>query len=1376
MVTLRKLLAVLCLLFPVLIQAQTRNVCFEGNTYYGFNLGAVDVDDAKKADMDNDGNQDFVIASKLFSQVVVMKGDYAGGFTYQDLTPQNLGFNFPASLATGKFGRDTLNDLAIGNVGNLKILLLKNNGGLNFSLYDSIDLGGITPTSLESGDFNGDGFTDLIVASSDSNRIMVFNGDALGHFTLAYNIPAATGPGRMCVADMNNDGHPDILIPLVINAVRVLYYDFTNHVYNANDYACTFSPSFVCAADINHDGQLDIVAGSQAGGNSGTYYTLAPYFNQWTTLNVQSVTGALAAGDVNNDGYTDLVDNYSTYLNNRAGGLTFASSASLTEYTMNFAFVYDANHDGRPDIIYFSSASDPFMISLWGLGNGQFDGPSEPDGQTGYGTLIGSTNVTADGPQSLVVMITDGYGTYIATRTALGNGQFSAPADVTGYLAAYPATVTPVAYKDINNDGIKDLILSYSNFDISAGSEMVWYGTQSGFVQKANVSTTAFYRAPGTAQAVGDFNGDTYNDIIAPVGGTDLTVFANNHGNSYVLDTSNIPLLTPLLAADFNADGRSDVVTVSNVTNNILVYTDSAGYRFNKPDTIKLFTAPSWAVSADLNRDGRNDMLLFDHQQTGTIYLFYSNPAGSPTFLPYDTILLTNAWPEYVYVADINGDSLTDIILISQQSTMNETSMSVMLRQPNGKYAPPVYYSCGDGTALFADLNNDGVMDVMTVGDWFTYRTGRKDGTFDSAMVYSTGIRASYPLTPLLMDVNNDHKPDLVTQDPLAYYLVEILNMSAPFYLDTVNYCQYSSIGLNAGFGDQYLWNNDSVTEFTLYGHQGPAWITISNDGGCVSSDTFFARELPAPVKPIISNVPQRYLCGNTTFQLSVDSSYRNASWWPGSVSSYQYTVRDSGTFYVEVTGSNGCTIQSDPVHVTKVFAPVLNISNNPLVCYPADVKFFVTNGPYDTLMWNGQTTTDTLNITDSSAVWVNATSYGCSLASDTVHVAVYQAPPVQFNLPLNDTICQGQMLNLQVTNFAAYDSILWSNHLRSSSITADTTNAFSVFAAKYGCSVHSDTLYVNEKLIPTPVISNPYLTKLCPADTAVIFLTRTYDQYAWNDGDTTAATQVAANGAYFVTCYLNGCRKISDTVYVAKSNSQKPVLSYTGRDTLCMDSHATVSVNVSNPNLVTWYNAGNTVTTHVNSVSISNTGQYYVELNDTFGCTFYSDTLPLYFQPLPVVAFQMPEDTLCKGGAPLALTGGTPPGGQYSGIGVSGGSFHPNSTGHFSILYTYTDSIGCSANASAAVQVKLCTTGIADNGADVQIKVYPNPASDRVYVQSTELMNEVSLYSANGDQVYVAQPGTTQMELPMGKLAAGVYFVLVKSAGGEYRTPVVKF
>jgi hypothetical protein len=101
-------------------------------------------------------------------------------------------------------------------------------------------------------------------------------------------------------------------------------------------------------------------------------------------------------------------------------------------------------------------------------------------------------------------------------------------------------------------------------------------------------------------------------------------------------------------------------------------------------------------------------------------------------------------------------------------------------------------------------------------------------------------------------------------------------------------------------------------------------------------------------------------------------------------------------------------------------------------------------------------------------------------------------------------------------------------------------------------------------------------------------------------------------------------------------------------------------------------------------------TGQYtFTWTEDNNGCTDSDDAI-VDFHPLPTVSFTGLAATYCiDQSTPVPLTG-SPAGGTFSGLGISGNSFVPSvaGVGTIFITYTYTDGNGCTNSETQTVDV----------------------------------------------------------------------------------------
>jgi FG-GAP-like repeat len=217
-------------------------------------------------DMNNDGLQDLVSADfnvSLFVQTA--PGTFA--------SPVSL---YPAGanwVAVGDLNNDGIADVALTDSVGVKVLL---HTGAAASLTYAAPVAvftqspnpGITGANLIAiADVNGDGLNDLVitdpgpVGSPPTVNILLQNKSAPGTFLapVSYALSGNSIPQSIVVADVNGDGHPDIVIggSTVVN-VLVNNASAPGTFLAAASYA-TSNATQVAIADVNGDGLVDIV-------------------------------------------------------------------------------------------------------------------------------------------------------------------------------------------------------------------------------------------------------------------------------------------------------------------------------------------------------------------------------------------------------------------------------------------------------------------------------------------------------------------------------------------------------------------------------------------------------------------------------------------------------------------------------------------------------------------------------------------------------------------------------------------------------------------------------------------------------------------------------------------------------------------------------------------------------------------------------------------------------------------------------------------------------------------------------------------------------------------------------------------------------------
>ncbi len=169
----------------------------------------------------------------------------------------------------------------------------------------------------------------------------------------------------------------------------------------------------------------------------------------------------------------------------------------------------------------------------------------------------------------------------------------------------------------------------------------------------------------------------------------------------------------------------------------------------------------------------------------------------------------------------------------------------------------------------------------------------------------------------------------------------------------------------------------------------------------------------------------------------------------------------------------------------------------------------------------------------------------------------------------------------------------------------------------------------------------------------------------------------------------------------------------------------------------------------------------------DTNGCENYA-TQTITVHALPNVGLA-PFSSVYDYDSAFELTGGTPVGGTYSGVGVSDGFFDPAvaGAGIHTITYTYIDENGCENFAQETIEV-ISTIGIDDLENTISFNIYPNPSKETLFVaiRTEESKNlEVKFVNQLGMIVMssaVSVSNSDKLEFDLEQFAQGVYYISI--------------
>lgn len=329
------------------------------------------------------------------------------------------------------------------------------------------------------------------------------------------------------------------------------------------------------------------------------------------------------------------------------------------------------------------------------------------------------------------------------------------------------------------------------------------------------------------------------------------------------------------------------------------------------------------------------------------------------------------------------------------------------------------------------------------------------------------------------------------------------------------------------------------------------------------------------------------------------------------------------------------------------------------------------------------------------------------------------------------------------------------------------------------------------ETVKPVSLSDEPKITSTCAANNTSVNLTLPdgYQNYYWYNDVNGTLLDLAGGKTVNVSNPGTYIARVKDA-YGNTLRSQKMVISSTikpvaptilqsGSQQVCADSSFTFSVNSGNDEF-SWYKQGaNDVLQSGNSITVSESGNYFVKSQNVFGCVSdNSNVSSLLVRP------QLPTPVIAKSG-PFTATATI----NETGLNESydwkrdelilttsnTNSVRTNVTGTYSARSKETFAIGTNlltCYSPFSNELEVITEGESD------IVVFPNPgARDNIFVESRDDISnaEITVYDLLGRiMTYQKQDMKSRVKIPVRNLSSGKYIVRIKGPGIDVTRQIV--
>ncbi len=398
------------------------------------------------------------------------------------------------------------------------------------------------------------------------------------------------------------------------------------------------------------------------------------------------------SGDLDDDGDEDVITGYGGlkwYENDGDGNFINTYILSQGDGFIQSIYVADIDGDNKLDILceLNSNSSNDQIVWFRNDGLGNFSSKIIISDQINTGHCVFAADLDGDG--DFDVLSASVYDDKIAWYENDGNGNFG----VQQIISSTTDGAATVFASDLDGDGDLDVIAGGA-FDGS----LSWYENIDGagtFGSENVISSTSTIQFAYTA----DLDGDNDQDIYFASFGNGKIAWLQNDGNGNFGSQLLIDYeanATDVFAQDFDNDGDLDIV--SSADNGTLSWFENNGLGEFSEQMVISETNNRSVYSADLNGDGKNDILTASFYEARVSWYKNLGYLGTKDFNPINFSIYPNPTKKFLSIQSSEKIKKIEIINLLGQTLLNfsDTNKIDISNLIQGTYFIKIIYPNGN--------------------------------------------------------------------------------------------------------------------------------------------------------------------------------------------------------------------------------------------------------------------------------------------------------------------------------------------------------------------------------------------------------------------------------------------------------------------------------------------------------------------------------------------------------------------------------------------------------------------------------------------------------------------------------------------------------